>query len=300
MADNYGDDGGHQAQTIVSSGGKLRWIRRGASVVRSYSFAPIFVVLFLLIGGGFWLFFGFGAGGLPATTATEQNAEGTDVDEPINPPGTDIIPSDLDIVTPGEKPREVIYCQGKDAPWANQKYSVSTMRQTGCSPTSMAMILSSYGVTKTPGEIAIIFQQKGWDWPPGNLSCENSDGTARQCRGTRFSLTTDPSWLESMGFEKAQVDIARKTSAINLATVKKITDAGWLLYAAVNWPEIGGGGHQIVIQGADPASGKIFLRDPNDCKRGIITRGVSDLYWHSVVPIRVKQNVSSAGIQTAQ
>jgi hypothetical protein len=143
----------------------------------------------------------------------------------------------------------------------------------------MAMILSSYGSIKTPGDISTIFHQNGWDWLPGS-------GHA----GTNPWATVNQTWLNSMGFQRAQTDIVNSpggTTSLNLQTVKNYTDAGWLLYTAVYWPKIGGG-HQIVIENANPSAGTITIRDPNSCPDGISTIPASGYLWYLITPIRIK------------
>lgn len=181
-------------------------------------------------------------------------------------------------LAPGQKPNEVFYCQWQGA-WRDQPYDTSTVAHTGCSPTSMAMIFSSYGITKTPGDIATIFHQKGWDWLPGSGHV-----------GTNPWATINRAWLNSMGLERAQTDIVNNssgTTSLNLQTVKNYTDAGWLLYTAVYWPKISGG-HQIVIESANPSTGTITIRDPNDCPNGIRTISASGYLWYLITPIRIK------------
>ncbi len=173
-------------------------------------------------------------------------------------------------------PSQVLYCQWQTGSnWRDKAYDSGTVASTGCSPTSMAMIFSSYGVTKTPGEIADIFTQQGWAW-------QNGSGH----KGTKAWLAADTAWLSSMGFERAQSDIGY-TSNLDLRIVKNYTDKGWLMFAAVEWPGIGG--HQVVIQDANPATGQVTVRDPNSCPNGIVTRSSAGLTWYSVVPIRIKQ-----------
>lgn len=46
-----------------------------------------------------------------------------------------------------------IYCQYLE-PWASKTYNGGGMQNTGCGPTSLAIIASGYGKNKTPGEIA--------------------------------------------------------------------------------------------------------------------------------------------------
>ena len=182
-------------------------------------------------------------------------------------------------ITPGQKPNAVFYCQWQ-GPWANQSYSTSTVAHTGCAPTSMAMIFSSYGITETPGQIATIFHNNGWDWPPGNSYGYD---------GTKYWLTTNQTWLNSMGFERAQTDLANSNTGqtLNLYTAKQYTDAGWLLYTAVeNWPGVGG--HQVVIENVNPSAGTITVMDPNSCPNGTKTINASGLVWYLVTPIRNK------------
>lgn len=185
-------------------------------------------------------------------------------------------------LSPGQKPSEKFYCQWGQS-WSNQSYDSGTVGGMGCAPTSMAMILSSFGVNKNPGEVATMFHNNGWDWRPGS-----------GLLGTNPWRVTG-SWLNSLGLDRAQSDIVNNdqgTSSINLASIKNYTDAGWLLYAAIhgrNLPVPVNGGHQIVIENADPSSKTVTIRDPNNCANGISTIPVSDIYlWYLVTPIRIK------------
>ena len=181
--------------------------------------ALIFVITFFVLFGGAPV----AVGGNPSNSPTPSSS---------TLPGGSPRPT----LIPGQKPNEVFYCQWGQS-WSGQAYDSGTIGGTGCAPTSMAMIFSSYGVTKTPGDMATLFQQNGWDWSPGSGLLGTNPWAVTQA------------WLNSMGFERAQTDIVSSAggtslSAQSLQLIKSYTDAGWLLYTALYWPKIGGG-HRI-------------------------------------------------------
>jgi hypothetical protein len=189
---------------------------------------------------------------------------------------------------PVQAPNEVVYCQAREA-WSNQPYNDGTIASTGCAPTSMAMILSSYGGTSyTPGQIATMFHDNGWDWRAGSGR-----------RGTNPWRITS-SWLDSMGFKRAQADIVNNLrhgvilNTKQLEQIENYTDAGWLLLAAVdgrNLPTRVNGGHEVVIENANLQANTITIRDPNDrnCRSGkTVTINASNVEWILITPIKVK------------
>ena len=149
---------------------------------------------------------------------------------------------------PAQIPNEVVYCQGREK-WSSQAYNDGNIAKTGCVPTSMAMVLSSYGgTTYDPGQIATMFHNNGWDYGPGSGQ-----------KGTNPWRITS-AWLNSMGFQRAQADVVNSSKSptyLNtkqLQLIKNYADAGWLLLAAVdgyNLPTRVNGPHEVVIEDFD-------------------------------------------------
>jgi len=183
---------------------------------------------------------------------------------------------------------EVVYCQGREA-WSSQVYNDGTIASAGCVPTSMAMVLSSYGgTTYNPGQIATMFHNNGWDYGPGSGQ-----------KGTNPWRITS-AWLNSIGFQRAQADIVNSykspayLSTKQLQLIKSYTDAGWLLLAAVdgyNLPTRVNGPHEVVIEDFDPQTNIITVRDPNspNCRSGKpVSFNVSNIRWYLIIPVKVK------------
>jgi hypothetical protein len=189
---------------------------------------------------------------------------------------------------PAQTPSEVVYCQGREK-WSSQAYNDGNIAKTGCVPTSMAMVLSSYGGTiYDPGQIATMFHNNGWDYGPGSGQ-----------KGTNPWRITS-AWLNSMGFQRAQADVVNSSkSPVYLDTkqlqlIKNYTDAGWLLLAAVdghNLPTHVNGPHEVVIEDFDPQTNIITVRDPNspNCRSGKpVSFNVSNIRWYLIIPVKIK------------
>lgn len=139
------------------------------------------------------------------------------------------------------KPAYVFYCQG-DPAWGG----TCSMTSAGCGPATMAMVFSSYGDTITPLEMdRDIFQQRGW----------------RVC-GDNPSLmeTAIQTLLPENGYE-----IRALGAPLNLNRAQEYLNAGYLIIGSTS-------GHIFVIDGVDPASQTLRLRDPGRCenKDGVI------------------------------
>lgn len=189
---------------------------------------------------------------------------------------------------PSQSPSEVVYCQGREA-WSSQPYDSGNVGGTGCVPASMAMILSSYGGTiYNPGQVATMMHDNGWDYGP-------QSGLA----GTNPWRITN-AWLNSLGFQRAQTDIVnnwRSDVFLNtnqLQQIKNYTDSGWLMISAangVNLPTRVNGGHEVVIESADPQANTITIRDPNspNCRSGkTVTFSASNVGWWLITPVKIK------------
>jgi len=204
-----------------------------------------------------------------------------------NQGGQQAMPSAQPGPPPTQGPSEVVYCQGGES-WSKQVFDNGTIAKTGCVPTSMAMILSSYGMTQyNPGQVATIFDNNGWTYGPGSGNF-----------GTN-PWKINGAWLNSVGFKRAQTDIVNNwrtatiLSANQLQQIKNYTDSGWLLLSAVdghNLPTRVNGGHEVVIENADPQANTITIRDPNDrnCRSGkTVTFNAANVGWFLITPVKI-------------
>jgi len=204
-------------------------------------------------------------------------------------PGSSPSPSPTESSTPGPTPAPgqslaiVPYCQGSPA-W---QYGVcGNLSGRGCSPTAMAMIASSFGISSTPKTVAQIFSNAGvgnYDISRNvNLhSCSSYNGI-----GTNPYQSVKVAWVRQ-NFDVGP-DIGGNTNFLTQA--KKYIDQHYLLYTAIwNWPGVGG--HQILIEDVNVSSGIITIRDPN-CSRSsgpaASTINVGAYDFGPVFPIRRK------------
>lgn len=198
------------------------------------------------------------------------------------------------------------YCQ-YDGRWGNTPYDGRgrTIRSSGCGPSSMAMILASYGLTADPGSgkiatpetVARVFTQKGWSWTSGNQTgCANPSG----CYGTKPLSIVDQNWLSSVGLRRAQSDIAGDgfpgeiLSSSKMRLAENYTNSGWYLLAAIsNWPSNSGGtiGHEVVVLKIYPTTQTATVASPSDNCYGANFRktvSIRNLRFISLVPIKNK------------
>jgi hypothetical protein len=238
-------------------------------------FVSVFLIVFIYGGGG-------GGGGGVGGGQPGQGGQGSASDSG-SLTGTYYVPS------------EVFYCQGDGASWARTPYDSGNYATKGCATTSMAMIVSSYGYTKTPDQVGQAFDRNGWVWYLPNKGCGGDGLDSHGCTGTKLPIMRSlSSWLSSIGFETPGVYVAHE-GPLSLTLAKKFTDNHYLLYAGVsNWPGVGG--HSIVIEFVDPTTGAIRVRDPNNCRTKFVTVNQNTtigndgkpLSWYFAIPIKPK------------
>lgn len=127
----------------------------------------------------------------------------------------------------------------------------------GCGPTSIAMIMTTQGVTKTPTEVAIGGNKQGCGGPYGGTTAsEVKNDFAPYLRNNGFTITGN---LVSGG-------------NLNIDSVKKFLDSGYLILGgALMRYNSGGyklGGHAFVLSGYKNGSVDDFIAyDPTFCTR---------------------------------
>ncbi|MCL4439496.1 MAG: C39 family peptidase, partial [Firmicutes bacterium] len=157
----------------------------------------------------------------------------------------------------------VYYCQGSPQ-WQTSTFNcpppnppVANVGNTGCGPTSLAMILSTFGVEVNPLQVWDVFRQNNW------ISC---DGSAM------VAVLTTPAgrdWLGTYGFTVGP-DLVTGTppnGILDAAAARQYIDQGYLIIASSQtFPLLSGNyGHIFVVQNVDPASQTYTLRDPANC-----------------------------------
>lgn len=153
------------------------------------------------------------------------------------------------------------YCQGDDR-W---KGAACDMGQTGCGPTSAAMITTYFGDTKTPLDMANNF----------------INSNAMYC-----SLGIIPdrvlTWFRNNGYEVGP-DLAG-SGELDAVAAKTYLDKGYLIMGSShNFRGQTGStfSHVFVVQDVDPATNTFIMRDPENCAYGPGT----ELAQNNVQPI---------------
>lgn len=172
----------------------------------------------------------------------ESNAVSTRVG---NPPTSFTTPTD-----------RVFYCQGNPA-WSNQ----GCLGSAGCGVASIAMLLSSSGITMTPSDVLAEFQKhSGW------YSC--TDGS------TMEGAILPSNWLKDLGFTVAPI-CSNCGRNLNTTLMKEYADKGYLFIGSSRtWPcaNCKGGlttvNHIVMLEGVEPATDTVYVRDPNNCDYG--------------------------------
>lgn len=194
-----------------------------------------------------------------------------------------------------QTPSEAYYCQWQGA-WANLPYDGETYAKAGCTATSMAMILSSYGYTQTPDQVGAAFTNSPLYLTCGsNPVCPNPKLGYCTCTGTwNPTVRSLTPWLDSTPFQSGGVSAANY-GPLNLTVAKQFLDNNYLLLAGVrNWRGVGG--HSIVIEFVDPITGDVRVRDPNNCREKFVTVNVyttlgsdgNPLEWYYAIPVKPK------------
>ncbi len=168
----------------------------------------------------------------------------------------------------------VFYCQG-DPDWngAGSICGADELTQHGCLPTSIAMIFSSLGKTRTPPDI--IRSLKNFGIPSNRIGC------------TTPGYVTDfvkAGWFQDEGFKLSQnlVDYSGSTGKLNLRRAKDFLNGGgkrYIISGAADFPCTFRGitgrcgdpndkiGHAFVITDVNPQTNTVTIRDPIGCTR---------------------------------
>lgn len=149
------------------------------------------------------------------------------------------------------------YCQ-YDPRWTDAQCRIANF---GCDPTSLAIILGSFGDTSyTPTDVAT---------RNGRMGCSGATSKNETIDALR--------WVRSLGYkvaglgddEDASGYLVRDDGEFNFLRAKKFLDAGYLIHAgAVVTFKSGGikrGGHSFVISDVNPQAREITAYDPTYC-----------------------------------
>lgn len=232
---------------------------------------------------------------LPVDTLKEfLDSYGSKIDDPNNARSDAIVKKvilDLGLGTcqgggipPGPAlPNFVYYCQGNTA-WA----TTCTLGQAGCGPTTLAMVLSSFGIpNSTPPEVDRIFNNNRWR-VCGNYPTANMPGILSS------------SWLSGLGFDIGPNLV--NNNVLNVTMAKDYLDQGYLIvgsskaYPCANCRSALTVDHIFVVDAVDLTTNPamVDIRDPNNCsyadgddenpaKR---VKKVSDFPWYYAFPIK--------------
>jgi len=146
------------------------------------------------------------------------------------------------------------YCQHDDR-WRKNPYACENMSGAGCGPTTMAMVLSAYGMTLTPAQIAEMFT------PQFSVCNVGTDMVSALGKGEK----PNRSFIDQVGLEVGKNILINGKLDLDLAQEYLRPSSGYLIIgSSINFPTCGCG-HIFVIQAADPTSNMIKIRDPNNC-----------------------------------
>ena len=151
----------------------------------------------------------------------------------------------------------VFYCQA-DPRWVNN----CSIGVSGCGPSSIAMIVSSFGLIKTPPEIDAVFQ--------------SINPAARACGGpSTIPNFFQSNWLESNGFTRANVKL-RPGNTLDLEDAQNYLSKGYLILgssAIFPCPASGycttpdkGINHIYVVDQVNITNNTFRARDPLNCR----------------------------------
>lgn len=150
-----------------------------------------------------------------------------------------------------DRPNFVYYCQG-NTQWAR----ICDLGGSGCGPTSVAMVLSSFGLNFDPPAVDAVFQQKGW------RRCGDSPSFMTP------ALTSD--WLPSLGF-RVSGNLVQGT-VLDLVEAQKYIQAGAVIVASSREfpcanckPGKLTVDHVFTVDNVDAKLATVSVRDPNNC-----------------------------------
>lgn len=181
------------------------------------------------------------------------------------------------------------YCQGNPA-WG----PTCGLGKAGCGPTSIAMILTYFNVSKTPPEVDQLF----------------FSSNARGCSaaiGSTIPSALHSGWMKDLNFQIGpDIHLGGRDGILDIAQARKFLDSGYLILGSSeafpcvncsdNDPRRDGNtiDHIFVVDYADPSSGTIHVRDPNNCSYGNgndeyqqnIEMNVTDFTWLYAYPMK--------------
>lgn len=195
--------------------------------------------------------------------------------------------SNLANVPPGSPASHfVFYCQGNTS-WQN----TCSLGEAGCGPSSMAMVLGTFGINMTPPQADATFQSNKW------RSCNNSDSL--------MTTAINSNWFKDLGFEvgsNISTYIPEKSKNIlNMTQAKDFIDKGYLIigssdkFPIVNAQTKGAElGHIFVVDNVDTSANTVDIRDPNNCSysdgddeiQANRTRKVDFIDWKYAYPVK--------------
>lgn len=158
---------------------------------------------------------------------------------------------------PAPKTNINFYCQ-YDSKWTSSQCNIT---ENGCDPTSIAIILSSFGDK---------------EWTPEDVALRNG---GIGCKGVTTSNQTIDAlrWVKTLGYKVAGLDPNEDNSGyliiddgeFNFLRAKKFLDAGYLIHigAVMTFKSNGikRGGHSVVVTDVNPSSEEIIVYDPTNC-----------------------------------
>jgi lysophospholipase L1-like esterase len=168
----------------------------------------------------------------------------------------------------------VFYCQWSPyssvggGSWYSHTYTDGTVADKGCGPTSMAIIVSSFGNTQHPDVVGDAFTKDGM------MYCDSSG-----CDGTAYWPGSNPTaikaWLAGFGLKASDMNL-EQGGVLNETGVSKILPqqgSSYLLfgeiknYIADSNPKLHGG-HMVVITAINTSNKTITLYNPEYCHTG--------------------------------
>lgn len=144
------------------------------------------------------------------------------------------------VSTPGSF---VYYCQ-HDPKWNHPNYSCG-ITNSGCGPSSMAMVLTYFGDTMTPIDSDKIFVQKNW------RACSSTSGSYMQAA---IAALNNGTFDNKKGYTTHQLTLNGK---LNLQKAKEYLDQGYLIIGSTS-------NHIFVVDGVDVTNDTVQKRDPDD------------------------------------
>ena len=141
-----------------------------------------------------------------------------------------------------------------------------TIKESGCGPTSLAMIMRHYDIKKVVGGglVDAPYVTQGFASQGDRACAKNDDGSldCKLCTGTAWEAFEDETspFLQIHGMESRQINPHAKDSILQLLA------EGKPLIASVGCSRFTGGGHFIVLAGMDDA-GLITVKDPGSSQR---------------------------------